>query len=62
MLPLKITFHTDGTGLVWDIHKPHHLDAILSYSIRVLNNKSMDCDPEQPQVASRIEVIKCFLD
>lgn len=56
--PLEVTFHTDGSGLVWDPHEPHHLDAILAYQWRVVRGLSMDCDPERPPEEADLPLAK----
>jgi CRISPR type IV-associated protein Csf3 len=30
--PLKVTFHLDGTGLLYDPHEPTHLDSLLNFA------------------------------
>lgn len=46
MIPLEITFQTDGTGIIWSLNEPHHLDGIIGYHWRMREGKSMDCNPE----------------
>lgn len=58
MQPLEITIHTDGTGVVWDPHEPHHLDAILAYRQRALTGASFDCDPEAPPAEDELPLAR----
>lgn len=44
MQPLEVVFELEGTGVVWDMHEPHHLDGLMSWAWRVASGLSMDCD------------------
>lgn len=58
MQPLLVKFHTDGAGVVWDTHEPHHLDAILAYRQRIVQGLSMDCDPELPPDETELPLLR----
>jgi len=57
--PLRVTFHLDGTGVVWYPSEPMHLDGVLAYSALARIGQLTDLAAADEPIDAALPLARC---